>query len=394
VTRYSTPKRIRIRGKPTECFYVRRYDTVTRDRVWVSTGKTNLRAALEQVRSWELADATGKGPAQDIHFAQAVDRWLEVKQSKMTDRGHATYRAYAQHWVDFLPAKATVRAITKARVEDYFRARGVAVTNATLNKERSQMRQFFRWAIKHGWCDEDPSTTVDRFAQERREIRALTAEEEAALLAACHGVYKKKVLGLRNSGGPQGGQTTGKKSAWEQECKPPPAWLHPLVFLALHTGLRYGTLESLEWGWVDWREKMIRIPPEHMKAREGLSIPLDHETALLLVELKKDATSLRVLDIPERGNVRKTFQRAVERSGIPPVRFHDLRATYITQCRNAGVDLEVTARLVGHRDVKTTLRFYRRISDAELKSAVEKLQAKKAKPAALPPREGFPEAGG
>ena len=109
-----------------------------------------------------------------------------------------------------------------------------------------------------------------------------------------------------------------------------------------------------------------------MKARKDLVIPLDGKTRSFLKEMRSETSSVYVFDIPDHRAIDRAFKAAVRRAKIPECRFHDLRSTFITDCRLAGVDLEVTRDLAGHADISTTARFYRKISQEELREAMER----------------------
>jgi integrase len=372
---YSNPVRRDIYGQPSRYFYLRERCTVTGRRRWINTGASNLEAARERKRALEVSDAKGERPKHDSSFSDALDRWLELKQHRMTPRGHQAYKAAVAAWKRHYPKGLTVRAIDAQAAEKYFARRAPEVTPATLNKERRCQRQFFRWAFEHGLRDDpDPLRTVQKLVEEARAIRALSPEEQAKLIEACALPYKAKAEGHRNAGGIFGGKRTKKKSSWTQ-TKRPPTWLAPLVRLALATGLRYGNLEGLTWAHVDLKRRLIVIEAGSMKARREHSIPLDPETVALLEELKRQAKSVTVLDLPGRRVVTRAFECAVERAGIAPCRFHDLRATFISDCCRGGVPLEVAAALAGHADIQTTSKFYRKIQDSELREAMAKRAA-------------------
>ena len=57
---------------------------------------------------------------------------------------------------------------------------------------------------------------------------------------------------------------------------------------------------------------------------------------------------------------------------ITEVKFHDLRATFITQMLLKGVSLAQVMAIVGHAELKTTNR-YLRVAGSDLKGATEKL---------------------
>ena len=59
-------------------------------------------------------------------------------------------------------------------------------------------------------------------------------------------------------------------------------------------------------------------------------------------------------------------------AGIGDVRLHDLRHTVASQATLAGVPLTVTARLLGHSDVRMTMR-YAHVGDREVEAAAERV---------------------
>ena len=73
---------------------------------------------------------------------------------------------------------------------------------------------------------------------------------------------------------------------------------------------------------------------------------------------------------------------------LPPynavtIRPHDLRHSYCTMLRDAGVDLKVAMEWLGHADEKMILKIYDH-TDERIKSSVEKLKAFMAEPEAEP----------
>ena len=70
--------------------------------------------------------------------------------------------------------------------------------------------------------------------------------------------------------------------------------------------------------------------------------------------------------------VKRSFKTALRRSGIRDVQFHDLRHTFASHLVMAGVDLTTVKELLGHKDIKMTLR-YAHLAPAHKKKAVEML---------------------
>ena len=59
-------------------------------------------------------------------------------------------------------------------------------------------------------------------------------------------------------------------------------------------------------------------------------------------------------------------------AGIEDTRLHDLRHTVASQAVLNGVPLTVTARLLGHSDVRMTMR-YAHVGDREIEAAAERI---------------------
>jgi integrase len=66
------------------------------------------------------------------------------------------------------------------------------------------------------------------------------------------------------------------------------------------------------------------------------------------------------------------FTRAVKRAGIPHVRFHDLRHTFASHLVMKGIDLRTVQELLGHGDMRMTLK-YAHLAPDHVRKAVEVL---------------------
>ncbi len=59
----------------------------------------------------------------------------------------------------------------------------------------------------------------------------------------------------------------------------------------------------------------------------------------------------------ERRNLNRAFYIAMKKANVESFRFHDLRHTFATRITHAGIDLYKVAKLLGHKDIRTTQRY-------------------------------------
>ncbi len=71
--------------------------------------------------------------------------------------------------------------------------------------------------------------------------------------------------------------------------------------------------------------------------------------------------------------VHRAFKKAVEKAEIEDFRFHDLRHCFASWNRQAGVDIDTLADLMGHKDTRMTRR-YAHIGPVHLANAVGLLE--------------------
>ena len=56
--------------------------------------------------------------------------------------------------------------------------------------------------------------------------------------------------------------------------------------------------------------------------------------------------------------VKRSFKPLLERVGLPPIRFHDLRHTCATLLLSRGVNPKIVQELLGHANISVTLDIY------------------------------------
>ena len=135
--------------------------------------------------------------------------------------------------------------------------------------------------------------------------------------------------------------------------------LRPIVITAINTGMRKGEILSLRWDNVDLKHGFILL--DITKNGERREIPINNTFGSTLQGITRRLDVPHVFFDPESGkpyqNVKRSFASAIKRAKIQDFKFHDLRHTFASHLVMAGVDITTVKELLGHKDIKMTLRY-------------------------------------
>jgi len=149
--------------------------------------------------------------------------------------------------------------------------------------------------------------------------------------------------------------------------------LKPIVTIALNTGMRRGEILGLKWEQVDLRHGFILL--DISKNGERREIPINTTLEYLFKKIPHGVESEYVFT-GKTGkpltDIKKGFHTALRKAGIHDFRFHDLRHTFASQLVMAGIDLTSVKGLLGHKEIKMTLR-YSHLAPGHKRKAVQVL---------------------
>jgi integrase len=153
--------------------------------------------------------------------------------------------------------------------------------------------------------------------------------------------------------------------------------LSPIVRLALHTGCRRGELFGLKWGDVDLIRAHMNVRAEDAKSGVSRILPLNTEAVKVLrtwrpSKVSPDDHVFPGADGAPLVDIKKAWRALLDDAAITNFRFHDLRHTFASRLVMAGVDLNTVRELLGHADIKMTLR-YAHLAPEHKAAAVAKL---------------------
>jgi integrase len=156
-----------------------------------------------------------------------------------------------------------------------------------------------------------------------------------------------------------------------------------LVSFDLETGMRLGELLTARWEDVNTLSSEIEV--KHTKNGKPRTIPLTNRALRILTSLRQDARGQDLIFDPDRMGRRRrqtmvVFEKAVTAAGLGDFHFHDLRRTFATRLRAAGVHEYDIADLLGHSTAPTDTRssyitrIYARAVPQRLRDAVDQLE--------------------
>jgi integrase len=280
-------------------------------------------------------------------FADFTQKWLkdyvvvnnkpsEIRQKKLMLK---------KHLIPFF-GKLQLSKITNRKIEEYkaMKQRRKKLALKSVNNHLAILSKCLHTAHKWEMIDKIPH--IELFKLPPQKFDFLTITESRQLLKASEGVW------------------------------------YEMILLALKTGLRLGELSALEWCDINFknsiltvRQSLVRNQLVSPKSNKMRYIPLTNEVCNILRqrENKKgyiftdnDGQPLKA----ERA--RRTLHKICDRAGLRIVGWHTLRHSFASQLAELGAPIIAIQQLLGHSDIKTTMR-YAHLSPSVLNDTIKLL---------------------
>ena len=211
---------------------------------------------------------------------------------------------------------------------------------ASANRAVALLKRIYNLAIREDMVIKNPCWKVSMLPEKNERDRVITHEEFERLIEAL------------------------------------PDHLKPITKVGYYTGMRVGEILGLTWDQVNMQEGYIDLSAEDTKTSEPRRIYFNDE----LEKVFREAGRVRSLKHSHVFTYRnrpmqrftRAFQNATRKAGIEDFKFHDLRHTFNTNMRKAGVDHTVIMKLTGHKTMAMFNR-YNTVDREDAYSAMEKL---------------------
>ena len=281
----------------------------------------------------------GVGDAAGDAAQAAIDRfidalWIEDGLAPLT---LAAYRRDLGLYAAWLQAQAGKRLddTTEADLRAFAAARHAATRATTANRRLTVFRRYFRWALREGIVDADPTLRLLAARQPMRVPRTLSEAQVEALLGA-----------------PDTGTPLGLRD-------------RTMIELMYASGLRVSELVQLPGVSLSLNEGVVRV---HGKGQRERLVPFGAEAHAWLGRYLAEARGAllagktsEALFVTRRGSgmTRQMFWRLLKRHALAagitaPLSPHTLRHAFATHLLNHGADLRAVQMLLGHADIGTT----------------------------------------
>jgi integrase len=146
------------------------------------------------------------------------------------------------------------------------------------------------------------------------------------------------------------------------------AFERALLLFALHTGARAGEQVAIDWGDLDWHNRLViirrssalgRVGPTKSGRERKVPMTAELESALraikhlrsTLVFCNEDGRPLSKWQLHER------LWGTARRAGLREIRWHDLRHSFASQLVIAGVPIVQVQQWLGHTTIAMTMRY-------------------------------------
>ena len=355
-------------GRYKVSVYIGSVDGKARYKYFYSTSLNEAQAAADEYRR-KLRSVSDAGHALFRHLASA---WLNNKKKTVGASQGKTLEGFV-HVMCAALGDVPVLEITEEMLTDFLcdlaaenPHTGKPSSQATLSKYHQAIRAIFRYSR----IRPDPSEYLEiPKGAKRKDRRALTEEEQRRVRELKHRAQLPAML-------------------------------------AMYAGLRRGEMTALLWQDItadtitvnksfDFVEGKVKPPKTAAGSRE-IHIPPLLRDYLKTVKRGKpsdpvvtsDGKMMTIsawrrlwesymtdMDVAYGGRVKCAPHNVTGVYSIRPFTLHELRHTYATILRDAGIDVKAMQAWLGHADASTTMNVYTHLSETQKRTAAGKMDA-------------------
>ncbi len=272
---------------------------------------------------------------------QEVNNALEYYKVKgLAETTIETYEIHLRHYYSYL--KQNNLEYTEVRPKDLKRytiaSKNRGETNGTVNARLSAIKSFYDYAIDEELVSHNPVTKKSYLSGKKTKTKPLTKDEREIILSYMEEKDDHIRIGF---------------------------------YTMFYTGLRVSELANLKREDVNIINNRVTVHVIHGKREGERIVPVfNPKVAEQLIKYTKEQVTDPLFKVKAR-----TFQYHAEqanlKSGIP-FSVHQARHTFATERLQEGIRLDILQKLLGHKDISTTM-LYAKTMDIDVINSADPL---------------------
>ena len=317
----------------------------------------------------------GVNPAKgDIKTGVWIKTWIEkIKAPRLASATLTSYRNNFRIHINPVIGNIPLNKLSTYHIQEALNR--ICGSKSTFEKNYNVIHGALEKAVELGMIVRNPCKGVAFPKDDKKEIRALSKEEQHRFIAALDGESYR-----------------------------------PMLLTYLYTGLRMGEGVPLTWKDIDLKQRTIQINKkaivvhdyashqapqvveDHCKTKSskrkvvitpGLVKVLAEHKRKMMSQAKECGEIWSEDNLVFRNskgnmvlsrNLQHVLDRIYKKAEIKGASMHTLRHTYATRCFEAGVDIKAISEQLGHANVKTTYNIYVHLmQDTKIKE-IDKLE--------------------
>lgn len=273
------------------------------------------------------------GDTKTTTLGSALRRFVD---SKSGTPNHSNLVSHERTILKVIAGSKPLEEITSSVIEDYIRRRAAAgLKPQTIKHGVNCIVGALKKAKKDGFRTAPLETPTIRIPNKR--LRHLSAKEERRLLAELS---------------PAGNTGISDEARRMQQDN------YDLVILLLDTGARYGEIAGLQWQQINLTERSIDLWRSKVNNQSVLFMT---DRVFRIVSRRFDARRSEYVFTNKTGGPRGysviAIRKAFHRAGLHDCTVHTLRHTHATRLIQNGLSVYEVQAVLGHADIKTTMRY-------------------------------------
>ena len=296
-------------------------------------------ARTAELLNVEKARQFGQLPPTDDTLSEIFPQFLAYQKRQVTPESYNRIDGIIENHLEPAFGKIKLRDIRRGDVQRYVTRRMADVAPGSVTKELNTLKHLLNFCVEQELIPANPLYRMKGPRLPAGRVRYLQPAELRLVFEAC------------------------------------PEWLRPIAGLLAFTGMRRSEVLRVRWLDLDRPGKRIVLP--QTKNGDVRIVPLNALACMVLDSVSRNGALAtdRVFPITDDmtpNSVSLAFLRACRKAGIADFRLHDLRHTAASWLRMSGADLQDVADLLGHRDLRMTMR-YAHLAPAHRAATVERL---------------------